>query len=159
MNQEIERKFLVISDSWRETADGGTGYRQGYMDSGVRGVTIRVRLAGDRGYLTLKGPSTGISRPELEYEIPAEDAGYMLANFCTGAIVSKVRHILLYHGLRWEIDVFSGANQGLVMAEIELGSETQPFDKPEWLGEEVSFDRRYTNAALSRTPFSSWNQQ
>ncbi|MCU0857453.1 MAG: CYTH domain-containing protein [Pontiellaceae bacterium] len=155
MKQEIERKFLVVSDGWRESADSGRACRQGYI-TGSREVTVRVRVIGDQGYLTLKGPASGISRAELEYEIPAADAEYMLANFCTGGIVSKVRYISFQNGLRWEIDEFSGANQGLVVAEIELKSENQIFNKPDWLGEEVSFDPRYTNAALSRNPFSAW---
>jgi CYTH domain-containing protein len=155
MNQEIERKFLVVSDGWREAADSGRACRQGYI-TGSKEVTIRVRVIGNQGYLTLKGPAHGISRAELEYEIPVTDAEYMLANFCGGGIVAKVRYISVQNGLRWEIDEFSGANQGLIVAELELEHEEQSFSKPDWLGEEVSFDPRYTNAALSRNPFSVW---
>lgn len=156
MNQEIERKFLVISDCWRETAGAGQLCRQGYIASGAKGITVRIRLLGDQGYITLKGPSQGISRVEMEYEIPAADAELMLADFCEGGIVEKVRYELIHEGMRWEIDEFSGANRGLIVAEIELEREAQPFSRPEWLGAEVSFDHRYTNASLSRNPFSVW---
>jgi len=156
MKQEIERKFLVTDESWREVAGAGLPCRQGYISAGASEVTVRVRRMGDQGFITLKGPSKGISRPELEYEIPVAEADQMLEHFCAGGIVSKVRYILVYNGLRWEIDEFSGGNAGLVVAEIELECEDQPFETPEWLGKEVSFDRRYTNAALAQNPFSSW---
>ena len=156
MNQEIERKFLVTSDRWRETAGIGISCRQWYIASNAKGVTVRVRLMGSRGTITLKGPTRGISRAEMEYDIPAADAEFMLADFCTGGIVEKVRYEVVYEGRLWEIDEFSGANQGLTVAEIELEKEDQPFSRPDWLGEEVSFDNRYTNASLSRTPFSVW---
>ena len=156
MKQEIERKFLVTGDSWRKETGAGISCRQGYMTAGSSNVTIRVRLMGERGFLTVKGPTQGISRPEMEYEIPAADAEYMLAHFCAGRLVSKVRHNLIHSGSRWEIDEFSEDNTGLVVAEIELEREDQPFEKPVWLGEEVSLDRRYTNAALARKPFKSW---
>jgi adenylate cyclase len=156
MKQEIERKFLVTGDSWRKEADAGIFCWQGYMTTGSSNVTIRVRRMGERGFLTVKGPTQGISRSEMEYEIPAADAEYMLKHFCGGGIVSKVRYILIHNGSRWEIDEFSGDNAGLVVAEIELKREDQPFRKPVWLGEEVSLDRRYTNAALARHPFVRW---
>ena len=156
MKQEIERKFLVTGDSWRKEAGVGTACRQGYMTASPSNVTIRVRRLGEQGFLTIKGPTQGISRPEMEYEIPAADAEYMLAHFCGGDLVSKARYILIHNGSRWEIDEFSGDNAGLVVAEIELEQEDQRFEKPVWLGEEVSLDRRYTNAALAREPFKSW---
>lgn len=156
MKQEIERKFLVTSESWRAAAGVGLPCRQGYISAEVSEVTVRVRLMGGQGFLTLKGPTNGISRPEMEYEIPATEAEYMLEHFCSGGLVSKVRYILIHNGLRWEIDEFSGENAGLIVAEIELDNENQPFEKPEWLGKEVSLDRRYTNAALARNPFREW---
>jgi CYTH domain-containing protein len=160
MKQEIERKFLVTGDSWRKTAEAGFSCRQGYITTGSADATVRVRLLNDRGFLTIKGPTKGISRAEMEYEIPAEDARYMLMNFCGGGIiVSKVRYILIHNGSRWEVDEFDGDNEGLVVAEIELEDENQPFDKPDWLGEEVSLDRRYTNSALSRNPFKNWKAE
>lgn len=156
MKQEIERKFLVKDDRWRAEADAGVSCRQGYLSSGASGVTVRVRLMGESGFLTIKGSSKGISRDELEYEIPAADAEYMIETLCDDRVVSKMRYILIYKGLRWEVDEFSGKNSGLVLAEIELEAENQPFETPLWLGQEVSFDRRYTNAALSVAPFSQW---
>ncbi len=156
MKIEIERKFLVVGDGWRAAAGAGTPTEQGYISSDPEKITVRVRQAGDRGFLTLKGPTKGISRPEMEYEIPADEAKYMLENFCGDRIVSKTRCLLEINGLRWEIDEFSGANQGLILAEIELETENQPFGKPDWLGEEVSHDPRYFNAALARSPFSEW---
>ncbi|MDK2857482.1 MAG: adenylate cyclase [Verrucomicrobiota bacterium] len=156
MKHEIERKFLVNGDSWRVAAEAGLACRQGYITSGAQGATVRVRLMGPRGFLTVKGPVQGISRPEMEYEIPAADAEYMLSAFCGTRLVSKIRYIVKSNDLRWEVDEFSGANQGLVMAEIELEREDQPFERPSWLGEEVSFDPRYTNAMLARNPFTAW---
>lgn len=156
MKQEIERKFLVTGDSWRKEAGGGFSCRQGYISTGSSPVTVRVRLLGEQGFLTIKGPSKGISRAEMEYEIPAADAEYMLMHLCAGGLVSKVRFNLIRNGSRWEIDEFSGDNAGLVLAEIELEREDQPFEKPDWLGEEVSLDRRYTNAALACHPFTRW---
>ncbi|MBM4151926.1 MAG: CYTH domain-containing protein [Kiritimatiellaceae bacterium] len=156
MNQEIERKFLVASESWRAVADAGRICRQGYILSGMGGVTVRVRQIGGQGYVTFKGPARGISRAELEYEIPVADAEYMLDHFCAGHLISKVRYHVVYHGFVWEVDEFSGVNQGLVVAEIELEREDQAFDVPEWIGAEVSHERRYTNAALATHPFTAW---
>jgi len=156
MEQEIERKFLVAGDSWRKDAGGGISCRQGYISAGPSPVTVRVRLLGGQGFLTIKGPTQGVSRTEMEYEIPAADAEHMLEHFCAGSLVEKTRYIVVYNGMRWEIDEFSEANTGLVVAEIELEQEDQLFEKPVWLGEEVSLDRRYTNVALARHPFARW---
>jgi len=156
MKIEIERKFLVTGDGWRISADSGLLCEQGYISSGPDQITVRVRRIGDQGFLTLKGPTEGISRPEMEYEIPADEAVYMLKNFCGGRIVSKTRHLAQIDGLTWEIDEFSGENRGLFLAEIELKSEDQSFENPEWLGEEVSHDPRYFNAVLAKAPFRMW---
>ncbi|MBI9020104.1 MAG: CYTH domain-containing protein [Verrucomicrobia bacterium] len=156
MKTEIERKFLVVGDAWRAAAGAGELYEQGYISSGSEKITVRVRRAADRGFLTLKGPTEGISRSEMEYEIPAEEADFMLKNFCGGRIVSKMRYLLPFNGNTWEIDEFSGKNAGLILAEIELETEGQPFEKPAWIGEEVSHDPRYFNAALALNPFLSW---
>jgi adenylate cyclase len=158
MKVEIERKFLVAGDGWRVAAGAGIRYEQGYISSGQEKITVRVRLAGDRGFLTLKGPTKGISRSEMEYEIPVEEAKYMLEHFCEDRVVSKTRHLLEINGLRWEIDEFSKKNRGLIVAEIELEAEDQPFEKPDWLGKEVSFDPRYFNASLARNPFVDWRK-
>ncbi|MDD3276586.1 MAG: CYTH domain-containing protein [Kiritimatiellales bacterium] len=156
MTQEIERKFLVTGNGWRTIAEPGISCRQGYISTGGASATVRVRLLGRQGFLTIKGPTKSISRSEMEYEIPAADAEYLLEHLCDGRIVSKTRYILMYKGLRWEIDEFSGDNQGLIMAEIELDREDQPFEKPEWVEREVSFDPRYFNSALARNPFGKW---
>jgi len=156
MKTEIERKFLVAADSWRTDVGAGELYEQGYISCDPKKITVRVRLAGSRGFLTLKGPTEGISRSEMEYEIPADEAKYMLEHFCGDRIVSKTRYLLEANGLQLEIDEFHGENQGLILAEIELESEDQPLEKPDWLGEEVSHDPRYFNAALSLNPFTAW---
>lgn len=156
MKIEVERKFLVTGDEWRTEADDGLFCEQGYILSGPDQVTVRIRRIGDKGFLTLKGVAEGISRPEFEYEIPVAEADYMLKNFCGDRIVSKTRFLVEVDGITWEIDEFSGQNQGLILAEIELESESQPFEKPDWLGEEVSRDLRYFNAALARNPFLRW---
>jgi CYTH domain-containing protein len=156
MKQEIERKFLVTDDSWRATAGPGKVCCQGYITSGPTGATVRVRLLGGQGFLTIKGPAQNISRPEYEYEISAADAEYMIENLCEDRLISKKRYTLKDRGMTWEIDEFSGLNEGLIVAEIELESEIQPFERPEWLGNEVTFDSRYTNAVLARNPFSGW---
>ena len=157
MKQEIERKFLVVGEEWRRAATPGISCRQGYLTDGSIGATVRVRLLGGKGLLTVKGPTTGISRPEMEYDIPSADAEYMMKSLCGGRVISKTRYVLIHNGQCWEIDEFSGENQGLVLAEIELEREDQSFEKPDWLGEEVSFDPRYRNAELARNPLKNKN--
>ena len=156
MKIEIERKFRVTGDEWRAIADAGLFCEQGYILSGSDQITVRVRRIGNKGFLTMKGVADGISRPELEYEIPAAEAEYMLENFCEDRIVSKTRFLVKIGGFTWEIDEFSGRNKGLVLAEIELESEDQVFPVPDWLGEDVSLDFRYTNASLAANPFVKW---
>lgn len=153
MAVEIERKFLVKNDFWKTEVTKALECRQGYMVSdGKR--TVRVRTMGETGYLTVKGATTSISRMEFEYEIDKPDAAYML--MLCDQLVEKTRHYIEHAGMTWELDVFGGANAGLVMAEIELESETQTFDLPDWAGEEVSGDERYFNSYLSRRPYSTW---
>ena len=154
MGQEIERKFLVKGNDWPR--EKGKKYRQGYL-SLDKERTVRVRLAGDQGYLTIKGENKGASRSEFEYEIPKEDAETLLDQQCLKPLIEKTRYKLKQAGLTWEIDEFSGANKGLVVAEIELEREDQPFDKPAWLGQEVTADPRYYNANLVQHPFSEWS--
>ena len=150
MKQEIERKFMVNGDGWRSAAGAGVAMRQGYLSMDAGGATVRVRVVdGGGGVLTIKSPTVGISRAEMEYEIPAADAVFMIEHLCAGRVISKTRYIVEYAGARWEVDEFSGAHAGLVLAEIELESETQPVVLPDWVGAEVSHDPRYTNAALS----------
>ena len=153
MALEIERKFLPAGDGWRAL---GTPLllRQGYLSSDPARV-VRVRVEGDQAYLTIKGKSVGATRGEWEYPIPLADANELLA-LCEQPLVEKHRRRIEFAGNVWEVDEFLGANQGLVVAEIELASEDQPFDKPEWIGEEVTHDKRYYNSNLARRPFSSW---
>ncbi len=156
MGIEIERKFLVEGDGWKSAAEEGLACRQGYLDSG-QGATVRVRIIGREAFLTIKGATTGITRSEFEYEIPVSDAAELL-KLCGDAIVEKRRHFIKHSGMIWELDVFSGANTGLIMAEIELDSERQPFVLPEWVGEDVSSDPRYRNVYLARHPFGNWDE-
>jgi CYTH domain-containing protein len=156
MKMEIERKFLVTGEDWRAAAGDGRMCEQGYISSGPSGATVRVRRIAEQGFLTLKGPSMGISRPEFEYEIPVEDAEALLNSLCGGRIVSKMRYTFICKGMQWEVDEFSGDNQGLILAEIELNAENQVFEKPDWVGEEVSDDPRYFNASHARNPYRTW---
>ena len=152
MPVEIERKFLVRGDEWRRAP--GVRYRQAYLFRENEN-TARVRLAGEKAYLTIKGPTREGSRPEFEYEIPAAD-GEELIKLCTGLIIEKIRHFIDYQGFTWEVDEFLGENAGLVVAEIELKAVDQPFGRPVWVGKEVTGDPRYANASLAVHPFSAW---
>ena len=154
MGIEIERKFLVKDVSWKAAADQGRICRQGYLLSDG-GMTVRIRVIGEKAFLTIKGASNGISRMEFEYEIPTVDAEALL-ELCDN-LVEKVRYLVSYAGMVWELDVFAGANEGLVMAEVELESVGQKVSLPEWVVEEVSGDPRYYNAYLARHPFTGWH--
>lgn len=154
MGTEIERKFLVRGESWRSLAQGVL-YRQGYITSG-KDCTVRVRVAGEQGYLTLKGATEGISRAEYEYAIPLQDATELLNTFCQRPLIEKTRYRILWGDLVWEVDEFAGENQGLIMAEVELADPAQTVALPDWIGEEVSADPRYFNANLANHPFQSW---
>jgi CYTH domain-containing protein len=154
MPVEIERKFLIVEDSWRELAEG-TFYRQGYLST-VKERTVRVRTIDDKGYLTIKGITIGATRAEYEYEIPAAEANEMLDTLCEQPIIEKKRYKIPRDGFTWEIDEFGGVNQGLIVAEIELEDENQEFSKPDWIGEEVTGDPRYFNSNLIANPFTTW---
>lgn len=153
MGTEIERKFLVQGENWREGR--GITYRQGYLSTAPE-RTVRVRTAGDKGYLTIKGASRGASRLEFEYEIPLHEANQLLDELCHQPLIEKRRYKVQYGGLTWEVDEFFGENDGLVLAEIELRDEDQAFDPPAWLGREVTGDPRYYNANLVNHPYSRW---
>lgn len=155
MSTEIERKFLVEGEAWKR----GTGvyFCQGYLNSNKE-RTVRVRKAGEKAFLTIKGLTYGITRAEFEYEIPVSDAELLL-KICEGPLIQKVRYIVFHQGFKWEVDEFSGENEGLVIAEIELKSETQLFERPGWVKKEVSDDPRYFNSNLAVNPFSKWNSQ
>lgn len=154
MAMEIERKFLVKGDAWRALAHG-TQYRQGYLNS-TKARTVRIRTIDDKAFLTIKGPSSGISRMEYEYEIPYDDAVVMLEQLAEQPIIEKRRYKIAHGSFVWEVDEFLGANLGLIVTEIELPSEDACFDKPEWVGEEVSDDPRYFNSNLVKMPFTTW---
>ncbi|WP_348946565.1 CYTH domain-containing protein [Chitinibacter sp. FCG-7] len=150
---EIERKFLLKNSNWRDLVSNSTRIAQGYLNA-EPARTVRVRVKGEVGFLTIKGKNDGISRLEFEYPIPASDALDML-KLCPN-VLDKTRHLVAIEGYTFEIDEFHGANSGLIVAEIELSSETEAFPQPAWLGAEVSGDARYYNSALSEKPFSSW---
>lgn len=156
MGIEIERKFLVNDDSWRSGA-AGTDYRQGYL-AVVPNCSVRVRVAADQAWLTIKSGDGGLTRHEYEYPVPLDDAEGLLA-LCEPTVISKTRYLVNFGGHRWEIDEFHDANAGLVMAEIELSSEDEAFEEPGWLGKEVSDDLRYYNAALSSRPYRQWKHE
>jgi len=155
MAVEIERKYLVNSMVWKSQVDEGTKLFQGYM-ANTQKAAIRVRIAGERAWLTLKSASTGIRRLEFEYSLPIADAEQILDEFCLGQVIHKTRYRLPLGGHVWEIDVFHDANEGLVMAEIELENELENFTLPDWIGQEVSGDKRYYNSYLSQNPYSGW---
>ena len=152
MGIEIERKFLVVGDDWRQAS--AVAYAQGYLNRDQQ-RTVRVRIARGQAWLTVKGANAGATRAEFEYPIPLADAEQLLA-LCDGPLVRKLRRIVEHAGSRWEIDEFQGDNAGLVVAEIELPSEDAPFEPPPWLGAEVTHDPRYFNSNLAAAPFSTW---
>jgi adenylate cyclase len=154
MGVETERKFLVTDESWREQAHETRTLRQGYL--AIDGSTIvRVRTDGKAAWVTIKGGQEGLTRPEFEYSVPAEDAEALLA-LCGGRLVEKIRHLVRFGGKLWEVDQFMGANEGLVVAEVELSGADEAFSRPNWLGAEVSGDPRYLNANLSLRPYTGW---
>ena len=158
MPQEIERKFLVINDSYKRLATSSSHITQGYIYSG-KGRTVRVRIRGDKGYLTIKGPSdkASLSRYEWEIEIDLHDAEDLM-KLCEPGIIDKVRYLVPSGKHSFEVDEFFGENEGLIMAEVELSSEDEPFEKPTFIGKEVTGDRRYYNAHLREYPYSKWNK-
>jgi adenylate cyclase len=154
MSIEIERKFLVRDERWRSLGQGVL-LRQGYLSSHPDRI-VRVRIEGDAAVMTIKGRTVGASRGEWEYPIPLDDARVFLDALCEKPIIEKTRYRIAHRGMVWEVDEFHGDNAGLVVAEIELTSEDQPFDKPDWIGEEVTHDPRYFNANLLRHPYCKW---
>lgn len=155
MGIEIERKFLVQNDTWRNQAGPGVRYRQGYLAT-TGECSIRARIEGDEARLNIKSATAGIARTEFEYRIPVADAAEMLEHFCPGLHVVKMRYRARVGEHTWEIDEFEGENAGLVVAEIELSSAHESFERPAWLGKEVSDDLRYYNTRLSEHPFKDW---
>lgn len=151
---EIERKFLVLGNDWRTCS--GTRICQGYLNRD-KARTVRVRIAGEQAYLTVKGVNQGNTRAEFEYAIPMADAEQLLA-LCDGPTIDKVRHKIAHGDHVWEVDEFLGQNAGLVVAEIELASEDAVFTKPLWVGREVSDDSRYFNSQLATNPYCNWRE-
>lgn len=159
MAVEIERKFLVAGEHWRLNEDGsdsvGIAFRQGYLPcEGL--TTVRIRLEGEQAKLTIKGKNEGLTRSEFEYPIPVADAVDMLDNLCRRPLIEKTRYYRPQGELTWEIDVFEGDNAGLVVAEVELESEDQAVELPDWIGQEVSGDPRYYNVNLVANPYRLW---
>jgi adenylate cyclase len=150
---EIERKFLINPSKW-QAKNSGLKIIQGYL-SVDKDRVVRVRIKGEKAFLTIKGNPNGITRTELEYEIPLDDA-YTMLKMCLDHPIEKTRHLETYGDLLWEIDVFDGENSGLFLAEVELQDENQAIVLPDWVTEEVSTDYRYFNAWLSQNPFSKW---
>lgn len=152
MGTEIERKFLVTGDAWKQGA--AAHLRQGYLNTD-KSRTVRVRISDDDAFLTIKGKTSGITRSEFEYPIPLSDAEELLL-LCGSATLAKRRYTLKTGSHIWEVDEFCGANIGLVVAEVELSSEAQSIELPDWVGLEVSGDARYYNSSLVLTPYTHW---
>jgi len=154
MAKEIERKFLVHSRKWSDLG-AGLAIRQGYLCASKQS-SVRVRTLGDRGYVTIKGETSGITRDEYGYEIPLVDANEILGNLCEHPPIEKTRYRIVFKGHTWEVDEYAGANRGLTVAEVELKDAREQVELPDWIDREVSGDPRYFNSNLSIKPFSSW---
>lgn len=155
MPREIERKFLLRNDDWRSLVTRSIPMRQGYLGSGGE-VSVRVRIEGDEARLNLKSATLSVSRDEFEFALPLQGAQEVLARFCGQRCVEKTRHLVPIGEHLWEIDEFEGANAGLIVAEIELAAEDESFERPAWLGREVSTESRYFNVCLLDAPYSTW---
>lgn len=158
MATEIERKFLLHDDSWRQHAAKTKRYRQGYLANN-NNCSVRLRVAGETAHLNIKTAVLDIHRTEYEYAIPKTDAEEMLEQLCAGHLIDKTRYFVPYAGHTWEIDVFEGENDGLILAEIELSHRDESFQHPPWLGREVSDDPRYYNVYLAEHPFKTWKDE
>lgn len=154
MAKEIERKFLIDLDKIG-SLDNGVSIKQGYIKTNSNAV-VRARVAGEKAYLTLKGENVGITRSEFEYAIPVDDAEQIIKSLCNGPVVEKTRYLVVIGEHTWEVDVFHGDNEGLVVAEIELSSEGEAFERPPWVTAEVSGDVKYYNSSLLDNPFKNW---
>ena len=155
MGLEIERKFLVVNDQWRDAVVSKSRLQQGYLATQAN-ASIRVRISDDRAWLNVKGTTVGVSRHEFEYEIPLQDAREMLQHVAEKPFIDKTRYRVRHGEHIWDLDLFAGENAGLIVAEVELESESQPFELPPWAGEEVSHDTRYYNVNLVKHPYSRW---
>ncbi len=151
---EIERKFLVTNSDWKSITNKETLIKQGYITSNLK-RTVRVRVKEEKGFLTIKGKTVNTSRAEYEYEIPLSEA-LELMNLCEGPLIEKTRYEVIQNGDLWEVDVFEGANKGLIVAELELESEDQEVTLPDWVGKEVSHEEKYFNSKLINNPYRGW---
>lgn len=156
MGIEIERKFLVVDEGWKDAVCRKYPIAQGYISRQAE-RTVRVRIKGEKGYLTLKGQARGLVRREFEYEIPVDDARTILSTLCQGPLIEKCRYEVEVGDHLWEVDVFEGENAGLVVAEIELRRPDEEFLLPSWVGQEVTGQVQYYNARLVDRPYSSWD--
>ncbi|MES2515043.1 MAG: CYTH domain-containing protein [Bacteroidota bacterium] len=155
MPTEIEHKYLVNEQLWAKVCpDESVQIKQAYLLSDSD-KTLRVRTAGDKGFITIKGKTVGATRPEFEYEIPLNDANELISDFCTN-IIEKTRHYVYHENKTWEVDVFEGLNSGLIVAEIELDDEAEMYKKPNWVEENVTYDAKYANSNLIIYPYSAW---
>ncbi len=157
MATEIERKFLVLNEDWRAIVESDMQIVQAYLATNEFNST-RIRIQGDKANINIKSATLGITRTEFEYAIPVDDAQLMIDDLCIKPVIEKTRYIVKHMQHRWEIDVFSGDNKGLIVAEIELSYPDETFEKPSWIGEEVSNDARYYNVCLVEHPYKAWNQ-
>lgn len=155
MAVEIEKKFLLANDNWRRQVEKSIKFCQGYL-TGSNKASVRVRIEADKSNINIKGATTGVRRQEFEYPIPMEDARELLETLCDAPLIEKTRHYVYTADHVWEIDEFSGDNEGLIVAEIELKHEDDTFEKRDWLGEEVSADKRYYNSMLIKKPYKEW---
>jgi len=153
---EIERKFLILENKL-PILESGTAIEQGYIPT-ENGTTVRVRVAGDNGFLCIKSQAYNFSRHEYEFAIPLADAREMLNKVCHAQTIEKLRYLVRHQDLIWEIDSYQGANKGLIVAEVELQSEDQPIQLPEWIDIEVTDDPRYSNYSLALNPYINWQE-
>jgi len=159
MGTEIERKFLITNETWKAQVTETHMIKQGYLQSGLdksQKSSVRVRISNKLANINIKSAELSITRQEYEYSIPLHDAEEMLKTLCGGLVVEKTRYYVPFESHLWEVDIFSGANQGLQMAEIELASVHEAFSKPDWIGKEVSEDKRYYNNYLIQNPYHKW---
>lgn len=161
MSREIERKFLVKNDAWKALAHQKTHFAQGYLTplKGEVRSSVRVRIEGDKGNINIKSLEIGLSRDEYEYEIPLAEAQKMLETLAVGPVIEKYRYLVKHENHTWEIDHFLGENQGLIVAEVEMASEEELIQVPNWAGQEVTNIKRYYNISLSERPYSQWSEE
>ncbi len=154
---EIEHKFLLANEKWRNHISRSATMRQGYLTSNSNS-SVRVRISGEKAWLNIKSATAGNQRHEYEYEIPAHDADEIMNTLCRKPLIEKVRHYVVHDNHTWEIDAFSGENEGLIVAELELSKQNEEFTIPDWIGKEVTDDLRYYNNNLSKHPYHTWKE-